>query len=324
MNDYPRILNEFLGYMKTIKGSSELTAKEYGYDISLYLKFIKVIMNNEIPTEENLAKSTFKSSDISLLESVSVHDLYSYLSFLDNDCNNNPRTRARKISSIRTFYDYLFNKTNQISSNPALKLETPKISKNEPIYLTLNEASSLLNVILEEKNDFIRSRDYAMVTLFLNLGLRLSELKGIDINSIKDDSILIHGKGNKERTVFLNDACIYSINSYIVHRPKIENEPALFLSERNNRISTRAIQYRIEKYLDKIGLDTRVYSVHKLRHTAATLMYKYGQADIRTLQCILGHESVSTTQIYTHVDNEIVETAIMNNPLNSKSFRSDN
>lgn len=322
MNDYPRILKEFLSYMKTIKGASDLTAKEYGYDISTYLKFIKVIMNNEIPNEENLSKTTFKSSDISLLESVSVHDLYSYLSYLDSTCNNNARTRSRKISSIRTFYDYLFNKTNQISSNPALKLETPRISHTEPVYLTLSEASNLLSVILEEKNDFIRTRDYAMVTLFLNLGLRLGELRAINIEHIKDGKLVIHGKGNKERTVFLNDSCTYAINSYIVIRPKIENETALFLSERNQRISTRAIQYRIEKYLDKIGLDTNVYSVHKLRHTAATLMYRYGQTDIRTLQCILGHESVSTTQIYTHVDNEIVEKALFKNPLN-KSHHTD-
>lgn len=309
-------LNEYLNYMGTIKGSSSLTIKEYKYDLSIFLSYIKLYKTGETVNNKNLSKVEFESGDISLLETLSLQDLYSYLSFLDNVKDNSSRTRARKISSLKSFFNYLVNKTGQINSDPTTKLDTPKSPKSQPVYLTLSESVDLLNTIALEKNDFIRTRDYAIVTLFLNLGLRLSELQGININDIKDENLKVTGKGNKERTVHLNSSCIHSLNSYIVHKPKLKDETALFLSTRNRRISVRSIQSRIEKYIEKIGLDSSIYSVHKLRHTAATLMHKYGGTDIRTLQSILGHESVATTQIYTHVDDQTMEKALDNNPLN--------
>lgn len=309
-------LTEFLNYMSTIKGSSPLTVKEYKYDLNIFLRFIKLHKHGELINDENLSKINFESSDISLLETLSLQDLYSYLSFLDKVKDNSSRTRARKISSLKTFFDYLVNKTGQIESDPTAKLDTPKSPKSQPVYLTLSESVDLLSAIALEKNDFIRTRDYAIVSLFLNLGLRLSELQGININDIKDENLKVTGKGNKERTVHLNNSCIHALNAYMVHKPKLKDEKALFLSTRNKRISIRAIQARIEKYIENIGLDSSIYSVHKLRHTAATLMHKYGGTDIRTLQSILGHESVATTQIYTHVDDQTMETALDNNPLN--------
>lgn len=316
MDAYPKILKDYLNYMKTIKGSSKLTVKEYGYDINNYLKFIKHISSDNSITSDDLNKIVFEQGDIPLLESVSLQDLYSYLAYLDNVKNNSSRTRSRKISSIRSFYDYIYNKSRQINANPTDKLELPKSSKTNPVYLTLSESMDLLNTILEEENNFIRTRDYAMVTIFLNVGLRLSELRGINLSNIKENKLTVLGKGNKERTIFLNKACQNAINDYLIYRPELENEDALFLSFRNNRISVRSIQSRVEKYIKKIGLDSSLYSVHKLRHTAATLMYKYGKTDIRTLQSILGHESVATTQIYTHINSEDMQNALDNNPLN--------
>lgn len=316
----PRILTEFLAYMSTIKGASKLTIKEYSYDLNIYLKYIKLLLDTDLAiNDENIAEMNFKAQDRELLERVSLEDLYSYLAYLDEDRNNAPRTRGRKISSLRTFYDYLHNKIKAVNTNPTEGLENPSISKQNPVYLTLDECHQLLNAILEGKNNVIRTRDYCMVVLFLNCGIRLAELVSIDLDSIKDDMITIIGKGNKERVIYLNNACLAAIDGYLKFRPhpKEKDEKALFLSERRKRISVRAVQYRVEKYIEAIGLDTSIYSVHKLRHTAATLLYRYGNVDIRTLQDILGHESVGTTQIYTHLDDESLRTAVGKNPLNN-------
>lgn len=313
---YPQILKDFLAYLETIKGHSALTVKEYGYDISIFLKYIRFRSENK---KINDSFSEFDNSDFNskLLESVSLPDLYSYMSFLDNELNEAPRTRNRKISALRTFYDFIYNKISLISQNPTSKLESPKHRNSNPVYLTLDECNLLLSEIRKEENPTIMHRDYAMIMLFLNCGLRLSELVSINLDMIKTDILTVIGKGNKERTIYLNDACLYALNAYIAVRPKVEDK-ALFLSTRKNRISRRQVQYRIEKYLTAIGLDPRIYSVHKLRHTAATLLYKYGDVDIRALQAILGHESVATTQIYTHLDDDQLKNAIDKNPLNRK------
>ena len=162
-------------------------------------------------------------------------------------------------------------------------------------------------------------RDYCMLTLFLNCGMRLSELRGIDIDDIHDSVLTVIGKGNKERTIYLNKACLDAIEDWMRVRSNIKIKPshdkALFVSKRGTRISDDMIQISIKRLMAQAGIDTKVYSVHKLRHTAATLMYKYGHVDIRNLQQILGHQSVSTTQIYTHVDDEALHRAIESNPL---------
>lgn len=312
----PRLLKDYLSYLSTIKGTSKSTIKEYSYDLSIFLKFIKdrFGLNYDKKLIENL---DIEDIDIKVISKIDLLDLYAYLSYLDNDRNNSPRTRSRKVSALRSFFDYLYIKTGQISSNPTVKLEIPKQRIRNPIYLTLEEAQKLLLVSHSQENEFIAKRDYCMIVIFLNCGLRLQELVSMNIDAFNDDILSVVGKGNKERTVYLNNSCINAINDYLNIRPKIENEKALFLSERNKRISVRAVQYRIEKYIMMIGLDPRIYSVHKLRHTAATLLYKYGEVDIRALQQILGHESVSTTQIYTHLDDESLKSAVSKNPLNN-------
>ena len=235
-----------------------------------------------------------------------------------------PATRARKISTIRIFFSYLSQKANLIDFNPAQNLETPKLDKRLPKYLSLDDSKKLLTVAETDDSDKNKERDYAIITLFLNCGLRLSELIGINIQDIdfNEYKMNVIGKGNKERTIYLNKACIDAINNYISVRPKDgikcdskTSNKALFLSKRRERISNRTVQYIVEKELKKAGLDTSKYSTHKLRHTAATLMYQYGEVDIRALQEILGHKSISTTEIYTHVSNEQAREAIEKNPL---------
>ncbi|MDI6601763.1 MAG: tyrosine recombinase XerC, partial [Thermoanaerobacteraceae bacterium] len=218
-----------------------------------------------------------------------------------------------KVACIRSFYNFLYKKLKVIDYNPASELESPKIGQRNPVYLELEESKRLLDSI---KGSFFE-RDYAIITLFLNCGLRLSELVSINISSIKGDTLRVTGKGNKERTIYLNRACISAIKNYLAVRPVdgVADRDALFLSKRKKRISPKTVQYIVKKYIKMADLDENKYSTHKLRHTAATLMYKYGKVDIRTLQSILGHSNVSTTQIYTHIDEDILRKAVSKNPL---------
>lgn len=315
MHKLPTILEDYLNYMETIKGASPNTVKEYFYDLRTFFRFIKIRYKLVDPNTE-FEEIDISDLDLETIKKITIQDLYSYISFTDKKRENGNYTRARKVASVRSFFNYLYSKVNLIDKNPAESLEFPKRENRHPIYLTLEQSESLLNAVLQNDNEFFRKRDYAIIMLFLNCGLRLSELANIDIDKIKDDTISIIGKGNKERTIYLNEACIAAINDYLAVRPKnVKENKALFLSKRHQRMSNRAIQHMIDKYLEKAGLDPRVYSTHKLRHTAATLMYKYGNVDIRALQAILGHESVSTTQIYTHIDNERLREAVKRNPL---------
>ena len=246
--------------------------------------------------------------------------MHAFLAYLTKNYNSKATTRSRKVSSLRVFFKYLTQK-KLIAINPAQDLETPKIGKRLPKYLTLEDSKKLLYVASEEDTRNTK-RNFAITTLFLNCGMRLSELVGINIKNIAFDEcqMTVIGKGNKERTIYLNKACINAIEDYLKVRPKTnfansDAEKALFLSERRQRISRRMVQQIIYDELRKAGLDSDKYSVHKLRHTAATLMYQYGQVDIRALQELLGHESISTTEIYTHVSNQQVRDAVEKNPL---------
>lgn len=318
----PLILIDYLNYLKSIKGLSASTIKEYEYDLIMFIEFEiirKIYSGNE--------KSYLKDFDFNKInhiinseffEQMSMQDFYAFLSYLDNDKNDSATTRSRKISAIKSFYKYMYNEIEIIDTNNANKLTNPKISQRQPIYLTLSETETLLNEINKEKNEFLRARDLAMVFTFLTTGMRLSELVSINLSDVNKDSFNIIGKGNKERTVYLTKNCLDLINSYIIIRSdylKDDKLSALFISTRKNRISNRAVQSTIDKYLKKAGFDTNIYSTHKLRHTAATLMYKYGDVDIRALKDILGHSSVSTTQIYTHLDDEDLKNAVNKNPL---------
>ncbi len=315
MYDIPLILEDYLNYMETIKGASPNTTKEYFFDLRTFFRFLKrryKLVDKDTPFEE----IDISDVDIDFIKKIGIQDLHAFISYADKERHNSNSTKFRKVASLKSFFDYLYSKIDVISENPADKLEFPKTDIRQPVYLTLDECEKLLNTVLENKNNTFRKRDYAIIILFLNCGLRLSELSSINLNKIKDDTLTVIGKGNKERTIYLNEACIDAINDYINVRPKdgSDNE-ALFLSMRKQRMSNRAIQHMIDRYLDKAGFDTNIYSTHKLRHTAATLMYKYGNVDIRALQEILGHESVSTTQIYTHIDDERLREAVRSNPL---------
>lgn len=317
-NDNPEYLNSFLDYAITILNKSPNTVKEYNYDLANFLKFIKI--HFKLTNERDYSKIVIKDIDIDTIKKITLEDIHSYLSYMAIDLKSKPATRARKSSSIRVFFNYLSQKAKLIEINPAQNLETPKQEKRMPKYLTLEDSKKLLETA---SNEDARNpeRDYAIITLFLNCGMRLSELVNINITDISFDDCKLNviGKGNKERTIYLNKACMNVINEYLKVRPKIAIKPgsekALFLSERLERISNRTVQYIVKQELRKAGLDTNKYSVHKLRHTAATLMYQYGNVDIRALQELLGHESISTTEIYTHVANEQVRNAVESNPL---------
>ena len=317
----PDYLNSFLDYTVTILNKSPNTIKEYNYDLATFLKFIKV--HFKMTDEEDFSKITIKDIPLSTIKQIKLDDIHAFLSYLTNTYHSKAATRARKASRIRVFFNYLSQKANLIEFNPAQNLETPKLDKRLPKYLSLEDSKRLLNVAGSDDNRN-NKRDYAIITLFLNCGMRLSELVGINIKDINfsECQMTVIGKGNKERTIYLNKACMTAINNYLAVRPvegiktdKANSKNALFLSERKERISRRTVQYIVDKELRVAGLDTSKYSVHKLRHTAATLMYQYGNVDIRALQEVLGHESISTTEIYTHVANVQARSAIENNPL---------
>ncbi|OLS03972.1 tyrosine recombinase XerC [Tissierella creatinophila] len=319
MTKIPIILEDYLNYMETIKGTSPNTIKEYFFDLRTFFKFLK-IRYKLVDDKIELKDIFIEDIDIDFIKRVNIQDLHAYISYIDKIRDNGNLTKSRKVASLRSFFNYLHSKVNLLDMNPALQLESPKTKSRLPVYLTLEQSHKLLDEALANKNEEYAKRDYAIIMMFLNCGLRLSELSSIDIDKIRnDDTLLVIGKGNKERTIFLNKACIEAINDYLKVRPKNpKDKKALFISKQKNRLSNRAIQHMIDKYLEKIGLDTSVYSTHKLRHTAATLMYKYGNVDIRALQEILGHESVATTQIYTHIDNERLRDAVKSNPLGKR------
>lgn len=270
----PDILNDFLTYNTVIANRSANTVKEYNYDLVNFLKFMKNTKNHL--NENDFSKIDIRDIDKTFLERITLTDLYAYMKFLSDHSVNKPASRARKVASIRSFFNYLTKKAKILTVNPAQELESPKLDRRNPKYLTLEESKKLL-ITVDNDDTKNRERDHAMITLFLNCGMRLSELIGINIKDIRNDTLTVIGKGNKERTVYLNKACLNAIDEYMKVRPKdnVKDRDALFLSERKQRISKRTVQYAVEKYIEKAGLDSKKYTVHKLRHTAATLLYKY-------------------------------------------------
>ena len=301
-DDIPNFLREFLLYMQNIKNRSQSTIREYHYDLRDTFRYLKLYKIDKIKlshiNDELINETDISTLDIEFVKTIELTDLYEYLNYLSNTFN------------------YMTHKQKLLDKNPAVELETPKLGKRLPKYLTLDESVNLLKSI-EGKNE---KRDTCIITLFLNCGLRLSELVAINFKDIKDNdnTLKVIGKGDKERSVYLNESCQKAIKEYIAVRDKnAKDRDALFISERGTRIGKRTVEMMVKKYIVLAGLDPKKYSPHKLRHTAATLMHKYGGVDIRSLQQILGHESVSTTEIYTHVDNEQVKEALEKNPLNN-------
>lgn len=313
------LLDDFLDYMKSTKGASTNTCKEYYYDIRLFLRYLK--QRRGLVKDIEFNKIDIDDITPEILKTVKKQDIYAFNAYLEKTRNMSNRSKHRKISSIRAFFKYLSTKIDVIEYNPLENIDMPKINKTLPEYLDLNEAISFLETIEKSnRSEPYKSRDYCIATLFLNCGMRLSELSGINVKDIeKDNTLRVVGKGNKERTIYLNEASQKALIEYLKVRPEVDTD-ALFLSMRKNRMSNRAIQHMVEKYIKETGLDPKKYTVHKLRHTAATFMYQYGGADIRALQEILGHESVTTTQIYTHVRDEQLKDTVKSNPL-SNIFR---
>lgn len=319
--DIPDFLYNFLTYIETIKGQSDNTVKEYFYDLRTFLRFIK-IQNDASLNKVDYDKIEISDVSIKMVSKVTINDLYEYMAYVNSDRSNSASSRARKVSCLKTFYKYLYNKVNLIEDDPTVNLDAPKIGKRLPKYLDLDSSLKLLKAADEYGN----KRDFCMLTLLLNCGLRVSELVGINIRDIRNDVLNVIGKGDKERTLYLNDACRDALKNYLEARPKdgVRDREALFLNKDLYRISPRGVQNIVKKYLELAGLDSTKYSTHKLRHTAATLMYKYGNVDVLALQQILGHANLSTTQIYTHTDNEQLRDAINSNPLShnkSKSYK---
>ena len=318
--DCPQVLREFLSYHETIKGQSKRTVSEYYLDIRMFLRFVK-LMRNELPVNTPLEDVPIKDVDLDFVRSISSTEVFDFLSFLANDrvpegSHDDPgigsAARARKLSAIKSFYNYLSVSTKQIKENPVKDIEFPKIRRSLPKYLTLEESTALLKAVSGPN----QKRDFAILMLFLNCGIRRSELVGLNLTDVYDDRIRVVGKGNKERIVYMGSSCRKAIDEYLVERNKIvlSDNRALFGSRDKNRISVTAVHRLGKKHLLEAGLDSTQFSAHKLRHTAATLMLSNG-VDLKTLQEVLGHENLNTTQIYTHVESTELKIAAEANPL---------
>ena len=320
--DAPKILRDFLIYHETIKGHSQNTVDEYFLDLRTFFRFLK-LRRGIVPRNTELDEIGIEDVDLDFVKAVTLSEVYEYLAFLSRDRVKNQRSRdaeygisaasrARKIASIKSFYKYLTAKAHLLEDNPVQDLDSPKLPKTLPRYLSLAESERLLASV-DSRN---RERDYCILCIFLNCGLRISEIVGLNISDLRTDHLRVVGKGNKERVVYLNDATAAAINAYLVVRREIDavDKSALFLSNRRTRISREAVHSMVKNSLLRAGLDASKYSAHKLRHTAATLMLQNG-VDVRTLQELLGHEHLNTTQIYTHVDSSDLRIAASANPL---------
>ena len=325
--DCPTILRDFLTYHETIKGQSQKTISEYYLDLRMFLRFIK-LMRGDMPLNTRLDDIDIKDVDIEFIRSITTSDIFDFLSYLANDRVVNPDSpapeygisstaRARKLSAIKSFYKYLTVRTKQLQENPVADLEYPKLRKSLPRYLTLEQSAALLKAVSGQNG----KRDYAILMLFLNCGIRRSELVGLNLTDVYEDRIRVVGKGNKERIVYFGAACRKAIDAYLVERNQkvLTDNRALFGSRDGNRISVTAVHRLVKKALLQAGLDATQFSAHKLRHTAATMMLS-GGVDVKTVQEVLGHENLNTTQIYTHIENTELKVASEANPLSKLDF----
>lgn len=312
-NEAPQILKEYLFYQETVRARSSKTVNEYFIDLRTFFRYLK-IHRGLVPSDVEFDKIKIDDVDLDILKTVTLNDAYEYMNYLVRDRNNKVAARARKCSSLKGYFKFLSSNRKYLDKNPLEDLEMPKKPKKLPKYLTLEQSMELLNSV---EGDY-KERDYAILTLFLNCGLRVSEMAGLNYTDIRtDNTIRVVGKGNKERVIYLNKACVNALSDYMKIRPVdgVKDKKALFISRNHNRMSVKTIQAMVYKYLAKIGLDAQGYSCHKLRHTAATLMYQYGDVDVRVLKEVLGHENLGTTEIYTHLSSPQLKSAADNNPL---------
>ena len=329
-SDCPQVLRDFLIYHETIKGQSPLTIQEYYLDLRMFLRFIK-LMRNDMPIHTVLDDIPIHDVDLQLIGSVTTADVFDFLSYLANDrvrdpdakapeYGISPASRARKLSALKSFYKYLTTRTKQLQDNPVADLEYPKLRKSLPKYLTLEQSAALLKAVSGQN----QARDYAILMVFLNCGIRRSELVGLNMTDIYEDRLRVVGKGNKERFVYFGAACRKALDAYLPIRQKqvLTDNRALFGSRNGNRISTDAVHALVKKAFLKAGLDATQFSAHKLRHTAATMMLS-GGVDVKTVQEVLGHENLNTTQIYTHIENTELKIAAEANPISKLNFAED-
>ena len=325
--DCPQVLRDFLTYHENIKGQSPRTIAEYYLDLRMFLRFIK-LMRSDMPIRTNLDNISIRDINLEFIRQISTSDVFDFLSYLANDRTHNPdasapdygispASRARKLSAIKSFYKYLTIRTKQLTENPVADLEYPKLRKSLPKYLTLDQSAALLKAVSGPNE----KRDYAILMIFLNCGIRRSELVGLNLTDVYEDRLRVVGKGNKERFVYFGTSCRKAIDAYLPERNKkvLSDNRALFGSRDNNRISVTAVHRLVKKYLLAAGLDASNFSVHKLRHTAATMMLS-GGVDVKTVQEVLGHENLNTTQIYTHIENTELKIAAEANPLSKLDF----
>ncbi len=326
-HDCPQLLREFLIYHENIKGQSQLTIQEYHLDLRMFLRFVK-LMRCDMPMSTKLEDVPIKDVDLNFIRDIDTSDVFDFLSYLSNerainpdsaapDYGISPAARARKLSAIKSFYKYLTVRTKQLQENPVADLEYPKLRKSLPKYLTLEQSAALLKSVSGQNE----TRDYAILMLFLNCGIRRSELVGLNLTDVYEDRIRVVGKGNKERFVYFGTACRKAIDAYLIERNKVvlSDNRALFGSRDSNRISVSAVHRLVKKALLQAGLDSTQFSAHKLRHTAATMMLS-GGVDVKTVQEVLGHENLNTTQIYTHIESTELKIAAEANPLSKLDF----
>ena len=319
LQDCPQVLREFLSYHETIKGQSKKTVSEYYLDLRMFLRFVR-LMREELPYNTPLEDIPIKDIDLEFVRSITSTEVFDFLSYLANDRETDASpehgigsaARARKLSAIKSFYQYLTSSTKQITENPVKDIEFPRIRKSLPKYLTLEESKALLAAV----NGPNQARDFAILMIFINCGIRRSELVGLNLTDVYEDRLRVVGKGNKERIVYMGTSCRKAIDRYLVERNKIvlSDNRALFGSRDKNRISVTAVHRLVKKHLLEAGIDPTQFSAHKLRHTAATLMLSNG-VDLKTLQEVLGHENLNTTQIYTHIESTELKIAAEANPL---------
>ncbi len=324
---FPTVLRDYASYTAVIKGNSEKTVCEYLLDLRTFFRFMITKWNDLEPTFDEFEKMSIKSITEDDIRKINAKDIIDYLKFAGFERENSTTTRMRKLSALRSFFHYAYSREHIIDVNPVTDIDSPKKSSTLPKYLTLDEAVHLIETVQNDTESKTRVRDYAIIVLFLNTGMRLSELVGLNLESLDSylTQVKVVGKGQKERIVYLNNAASDAILQYL----KIRLDPkhvrtssnALFLSGREERISNKTVQWMVGKYLNKAGYKQKGLSVHKLRHTAATLMYQSGKVDIRVLKDILGHEQLNTTQIYTHVVSRNMEEAVTQNPLSDLKMK---
>lgn len=314
IKELPQTVIQFVNYLSVIKNKSQLTVLEYASDLRLFFRFM-LKYRGTVSDEIEFDKIDVSKVDLDFIKTITLQDAYAFLSYCRNERKNDTASRSRKVSVLRAYFKYITVHEKLLNDNPMQELESPKHKKTLPKYLTLEESIQLLNSV----DGKFKERDYCILTLFMNCGLRLSELCSLNYTDIRsDNSMRVTGKGNKERIIYLNDMCIDAIKEYMKVRPVdgVKDKQALFLSSRKSRISPKTVQYIVKSFLEKSGLGDQGFSTHKLRHTAATLMYQQGNVDVLLIKEILGHENLATTEIYTHIVDDQIKNAVSANPLN--------